>query len=686
MGMKQTLNRNKTLWVIILSIIIYHLSFSRVAAQVGTWKAYMSYHDVQQIQKAGDDLFVLASNDLYQYNLNDNSITTYDKTNGLSDTYIDQIKWCQRAKRLIATYKNSNIDLVETDGTIINVSDLYTKAITGDKTINAMTIKDEFAYFACGFGIMKMNVSKAEIVESYMLNENIVAIVLDDTHIYAKKKNGQVLTALLSNNLIDPNNWSQTTTFPSFDTDTSDYDTYIEQVKTLNPGGPKYNYTKFLRFKNGKLYSCDGIMKGKFDPNLPGTIQVWDGNEWEIYEDNLKEKTGHSYMDIASIDVDPTDPTHLYAGGRVGLYEFKDGKFVKEYNYDNSDLKTTAAIGTPTKDYTMVETVLFDKSGSLWLFNSGSDTGSLYEITKDGKWVSHHKEAFFNTAKRAYDNVVNAMFDSRGLLWLCNDRFIQPALLCYQPSTDAAIAYTKFVNQDGTTLENSYDVSCVAEDKDNNIWFGTDKGPFVIMSEDIGKSAEDMVFTQVKVPRNDGTDYADYLLDGIDVTCIKVDNDGNKWIGTNGMGVYVISYDNMTEMHHFTTENSPIISDIVGSIDIDEDTGEVFFGTDMGLCSYKSGITHVIEEMNEDEVHAYPNPVTPDYTGYITITGLTHNADVKILSSGGRLVTEGRSSGRFFKWDGCDKNGNRVASGVYMVATATSDGKKGVVCKIAVIK
>ena len=89
--------------------------------------------------------------------------------------------------------------------------------------------------------------------------------------------------------------------------------------------------------------------------------------------------------------------------------------------------------------------------------------------------------------------------------------------------------------------------------------------------------------------------------------------------------------------------------------------------------------------MDKDNVWAYPNPVTPDYTSLITVTGLTYDADVKITSSNGALIAEGRSNGGQFTWDGCDKKGRRVASGIYMVVTATKDGKKGTVCKIAVI-
>ena len=90
--------------------------------------------------------------------------------------------------------------------------------------------------------------------------------------------------------------------------------------------------------------------------------------------------------------------------------------------------------------------------------------------------------------------------------------------------------------------------------------------------------------------------------------------------------------------------------------------------------------------MTKDNVWAYPNPVTPDFNGLITVVGLTFNADVKILSSNGALIAEGRSNGGTFTWDGNDKKGNKVAAGVYMVISATSDGKKGTVCKIAIVR
>ena len=90
--------------------------------------------------------------------------------------------------------------------------------------------------------------------------------------------------------------------------------------------------------------------------------------------------------------------------------------------------------------------------------------------------------------------------------------------------------------------------------------------------------------------------------------------------------------------------------------------------------------------MEKGVVRAYPNPVAPDYTGPITIEGLSYDADVRIVNTAGMLVARGRSTGGTYIWDGCDSKGRRVASGVYHVLTATSDGHRGTVCRIAIIR
>ena len=626
-------------------VITWLLTFSccQIAlSQIGTWKAYMAYHDVQQIQKAGDELFVMASNSLYQYNLTDQSIYTYDKTNGMSDTHITHIAWSSAAGRLIVVYQNSNIDLIEPDGNVVNISDLYLKVITGDKTVSSVRIDGVYAYLICGFGIVKVNMERAEIADSYMPNH-----------------------PEYPTNLPDENN--------------SDYDKYIELVKTLKPGGPKYNANGTLKFINGRLYTCNGDLN-----SAPASLQKLENNEWTAFGDeNIKHTTGVDYIGLVCIEEDPIDKEHIFAGGRNGLYEFRNGNFVKFYNHKNSPIES--AFSNINPEYEFVTGLKFDSQGNLWVMNSESQTHCLLKLKNNGEWQSFNHPELLKYNGIGLPNLSQLMIDSQGIMWFVNNNWVTPAFYQYDRENDDITAYESFVNQDGIKITLNNGVRCITEDANHDLWIGTDAGPLVF--ERNAMNDNHPTFIQVKVPRNDGTDYADYLLSGIDITAIAIDGGGRKWFGTNGNGVYLISADNMTQIQHFTTENSKLLSDIVLSIAINSQSGEVFFGTEQGLCSYISDAIEPAESMDKDHVYAYPNPVNfKNYSGLITVTGLTLNADVKITNAAGYLIAEGRSNGGLFTWDGRDKNGNRVGSGIYNVLTATQDGKKGTVCKIAIVK
>ncbi len=612
--------------------------------QIGSWKAYMAYSEIQEIEKAGDELFVMASNDLYQYNLNDQSIYTYDKTNGLSDTNIRHIKWCPEAQRLIVVYQNSNIDLVETDGDIINISDLYTKVITGDKSVSSIRIDDIYAYLICGFGIVKVNMERAEISDSYT-----------------------------------PNHPEYPTDLPA--EDNSSYEQYIETVKTLNPGGPKYNYFDYMKFVNNKLYTCGGKHLDYTLAQRPGTIQIWNGTEWTFCQDELDEITGYQYKDITCVDVDPKDPNRLFASSsHSGLYEFYNEKLVNFYNADNSILFPVAG----NKNMLLTDGVIFDKEGNLWIISGWSET-MLVKLTTNNQWINYYDKHQLLQDNRSPNlgNLLKPMIDSRNLLWFVNSYWEYPAIICYDINNDAVKIFNQFKNQDGI-IYNIGHVYGIKEDMEGNIWVATNLGPFILESDEIEK--DNYTFIQIKVPRNDGTDYADYLLSNISIYDITIDDANRKWFSTESNGVYLISADNLQQLQHFTNDNSKLLSNTVYTSAINPNTGEVFFATENGLCSYMSDATKANSEMTKDNVYAYPNPVDfSNYSGLITITGLTFNADIKITNAAGFLIAEGRSNGGTFTWDGRDKKGNRVGSGVYMVTTATNSGQKGTVCKIAII-
>ena len=699
-------------------IFVFMTIMTAQAANIGQWNAYLAYHDITDIEPAGQLIYVLSSNDLFSYNVNDKSVYAYNKTNSISDTEINYIAWNPSAKKLIIIYSNYNIDLLDNNFNVENISDYYSKAMTDNKTVNNVTINGNNAYISTGFGIIKLNMRDAEISETYNLGKNVTDCSVSGNIISAKTSDG-IYQGNTIHNLVDPNNWMLTTQSVSF-SDANDitvstisgYTEYIVYDQTnkcywsnqqngclqgwtksdsgertiiaseINADGPKYNYFGFMKFTQGNLYSCGGGWSYTNDRYRPGALQQYDGNKWIKYEDDIKTKTESEYIDLMCLDVHPNNANIVYACGRTGLYEFNDGKFVKYYNKDNSPLFSLLN----TNNYLMTFSCIFDRNNNLWCFNSGvnkeNEVNAAHKLFNN-TWTSYHNDNLTEGNKNTLRNMLNPILDHESNIWFVNNHWGYPALCTFNPTNTESKIYSSFVNQDGITISPT-SVYCTAEDKNYNIWICTNLGPLYISYTSIKN--DDLTFQQYKVPRNDGTNLADYLLSGIDISCMAVDAANRKWFGTNGNGVYLISADNNTEEQHFLASNSYLLSDNVESIAINEQSGEVFFGTNKGLCSYMSDATITNEEMSKDNVWAYPNPVRPEYNGLITITGLSYNADVKICTSNGVLVNEGRSTGGSYIWNGCDKDGKRVASGVYMVQTAKSDGSKGTVCKIAIVR
>ncbi len=695
---------------IVSLLILLIAAITANATALGSWTAYPAYYDITEIVPAGNDIFVLSSNDLFSYNTKDNSLTTYDKTKNLSDCNISHISWNNSVKKLIIVYDNSNLDIMSVTGSAENLSDLYNKTMTSDKTVNSIMMNGIYAYLSTGFGVVKVNMKSTEISETYNLSLDIKYTVIKDNNIYVLTSNNSIYVASLSSNLIDKGNWNITTDsslYSIFDTSSktlvydstnkcywasdsngklisktkNDDGTFTVTSSGVIPDGPKYNYFGKMIYKNSKLYTIGGSWFDYYYSNYPGTIQVLENDNWIIYQDQLDTITGYNYRDVSSIAVDPNDDNHVFVSTcGTGIYEFNNGKYVNNFTSGNSEL-LSAIKGD--NNYVRADGLIYDSNNNLWMLNSSS-ANALIKYSSDKKWTVYNDSKLFLKTDVSYGHLCGSFIDSNKLLWFCNDNWNGQFVYKFDLSDNTLTSYSNFVNQDGSAISTLQNVRCLIEDMDNNIWVGTDAGLLVLTPAQIKDPTAG--FTQIKVPRNDGTNYADYLLSGVSISCIAIDGGNRKWVGTTDNGLYLISSDNMTQIHHFLSDNSKLLSDNITSLAIDGNKGEVYIGTSEGLCSYKSDATATSDDMTKDNVYAYPNPVEPDYTGLISIVGLTYDADVKIVTSNGVLVAEGRSTGGMFTWDGKDIKGKSVASGIYMVETAKSDGSKGTVCKIAIIK
>jgi len=453
---------------------------------------------------------------------------------------------------------------------------------------------------------------------------------------------------------------------------------------------PLYNYFYHMRMIGHRLLSVGGCFEFSGLTRKAFATQFENGRWTNFDEQSVFDNIGGAYYfrNFNDIVQDPDDPTHHFVCGMSGIVEYKDYKFLKHYDHTNSPLKSIIPTSSHSSYYVWTSGLEYDNQHNLWMLCSQVDT-TVRILKPNGEWLAYYCKEIAN-----HSVMGKMMFDSRGWAWI-GSRVSGPNNnaglyvlntngTLNQRSDDKARFIYKFLNQDGTSYSiNSY--HCAVEDLNGAVWIGTNFGPFVTYEPSTIFSS-DFRFTQCKVPRNDGTNYADYLLNEIEVRCIAVDGGNRKWMGTLGNGAYLVNEDGSEILEHFTTDNSPLITNDIYSIVIDGATGEVFFATSGGLVSYKGDAIDPVTSFDRSLVKVYPNPIDPHYEGNIIITGLMRQTNVKIADAAGRLVNEGTSVGGEYTWNGITRDGRKASSGVYYVLAADAEGKKGVAAKFLIVR
>ena len=467
--------------------------------------------------------------------------------------------------------------------------------------------------------------------------------------------------------------------------------TFQLTTSKIHPNSPLHDYTYLFKYIGDRLFIAGGN-RNYSSTSRPGTAMVFEPDGTWTHFDYKSATTAfpnERFIDVTQIVQDPKDANHFYIGtARSGIFEFRDYKCVGHLGLDNSPLQSILPNNSRPHWFTVADGITYDGDGNLWVLNctEGRADTTLRIMRPDGSWTGIPCPEI-----KSASTIDKIFFDSKGRAWLNSRRMNQRGiyLLDYNKTIDnRADDYRKLrseiINQDGTSYKpNGF--FCITEDQEGQIWFGTEIGPFVINNPDEFIN-DNFTFEQVKVARNDGSGLADYLLSNVPIQCIAIDSGNRKWFGTQNNGVYLMSEDCQEEIYHFTVDNSPLTDNEVSDIAINHHTGEVFFATAKGLCSYMSDATNSVDDLDDDQIFIYPNPVDPDYHGPISVRGLQKDCEVKIVSTAGQLIWSGKSNGGFFSWNGCNANGRRVASGIYHIIVSTADGKKAAVSRIAFIR
>ncbi|MCQ2310531.1 MAG: hypothetical protein MJZ64_02120 [Paludibacteraceae bacterium] len=450
-----------------------------------------------------------------------------------------------------------------------------------------------------------------------------------------------------------------------------------EGTQSFKINGPAENYPYRMRIVNGNLIMVPGGYYVSSTSHY-GTISIYNNDSWMCWSTaELNKVTQNDIINLSDCIIDPKDANHFFVGslGR-GLIEFRNNQFYKYYLGNNSFLDS---IDSPAFAYTWVDAFAYDSDDNLWMLNI-SHKRNIKILKRDGSWVALDYQAA-NEMERARDLLIWNQNENIKII-SCNHKKIGICMLddngtLSQPDDDKCVLVTTFVDQDNNSiiLDGIYSI---AQTKEGALWIGTGAG--IVVIDNPSELFTGNACRKIKIPRNDGTNLADYLLNTEQINAIAVDGANRKWIGTAGSGLYLISEDGQETIEHFTADNSPLLSDEIISLAIEPISGKVFIGTSKGLMSYQSDAASPFEDYSS--VYAYPNPVRPDYEGVITITGLMDETEVHIVDNAGNLVCQTHSYGGTAVWDGKTADGHRVASGVYSVLCNEATDNKHAVVKI----
>ncbi len=449
---------------------------------------------------------------------------------------------------------------------------------------------------------------------------------------------------------------------------------YGEHIDFQGPTGDKF-YS--VECSKDKLIVSSGGMNGhNMTWNTSGTYIFQDEN-WTSFDRNSEPMwLNTNFWDNLTSAINPNNTNQLTVGtfSEIPLTIFENGKTAsKIYTVENSPIESTM-----WNKEAMISALKYDELGNLWIGN-GFCSNPLKVLTKDQKWQT------INLGSNCMNKSINKIvIDYNGNKWLAVPSVGLVGLKDNNTIQTLSDDKIKIVNTtDGNGGLPSNQVTALAADFNNEIWIGTESG-FAILynSDNIFTSTSAFNAQRIKLSFEGENEY---LLGKTYITDIEVDGGNRKWFGTANTGIFLLSPDGNEIIQNFTTDNSPLISNVILDMAFNHKTGELFIATDKGLVSYRADASEGDTEYSN--VKVFPNPVKPDFNGLITIQGIQYDSDINVTDVAGNLVYKTNSNGGTATWNGKTVNGERVKGGVYLFWTAPNDtdGKGRKVGKVVVV-
>lgn len=434
------------------------------------------------------------------------------------------------------------------------------------------------------------------------------------------------------------------------------------QLSYISPQGP-FGINSFeMKGQGTKMWVSSGGVTTAFGPTFNGYgYYMYEDGRWVNRQ--LSNPIVGKMLDFTSIEINEKNGDIWLGSFYSGLARLQNGVPTERYDQTNSTIKFAPG------DIPTVLGLALDREENLWLSNYETDR-ALVVRRKDGTWQD------FNVGVRRLGEMI---IDDYGTIWAVVSRNSAQGIMAFNEQSGRPPRILTTGKNDGGLPNNN--VKALALDKDGEIWVGTETGlaiyynPSLVFQGGPNADAQQIII-------DDGNDVG-YLLGNEVINDIKIDGANRKWIGTNN-GVWLVQEDGSAVVNHFTIDNSPLPSNVVNCVGIVPQTGEVFFGTNQGIASFRSDATEA-GQFHENTI-VFPNPVHSTYDGPITISGLPQDATVKIVDVAGRVVYEMVATGGTAVWNGRNFNGERPQTGVYLIFSANKDDEDSMVSKLLLVR
>jgi hypothetical protein len=715
-----------------LSVLAVFEVYSQSKIEVGSWRVHPTYSEGGDLTGSDQTVFFQGENSLFYFSTDNDEPKPLSVMDGLYSQSFTASVYDFQSKKLIVTYEDGVVDLVGERNVQSLTSIRDNPLILNKKIIHARSI-DGLVYLTGDFGVAVIDPAIGAFRDSYInigpegSELEILDIDKEGDFYYLATALG-LLQGNINTNLNDFRNWVN---------QGLDLAGGVKEVQVLE-GEVFLSDTdgRIYIFKNGNLDWLIGTENSGRLKKINGELFFTDGASiYQLF-------SGGSFSQILKREDNSIFDFHItgnniYLSQEAGVFNQNSENFIspngpfsqiRNFHWDENGTwglpvflpvrsNAVRSIGNKTsvlKDgkweaaiapsHVMSKAVFQGDNyfgafeNGLWIESNGnlekidipelSPTASIRSFANQNDnslWIGAN-DNLGRLLKLSSKNQITTVpvaglqyphkiiSDQSGNLWILQaPPNGSPRIRVFNENTGLNRLLNNSSNQGNLPNSETLDMDL---DLEGNLWIATSSGvaylPFV-------------QFTTINNPINAILPIFDNrpLLIGQRVKSVLVAPDQTKWFGTEREGLWQFSELGDILLNQFTGNNSPLTSPDIQNTTLEPFSGEILITQSNAAFSFRGTSISAFESLNSLKI--YPNPVRPDFSGYLSIEGLTDFAQIKITTSAGRVVFGAQVRGGKATWDLREGSGNRPEAGIYLVYVSDESGVEKVAGKFVIL-